>query len=109
MKSEHKAVSYYPDWKRFLEVQDVLFLGAHNSPDCCFNSGVRCIVKKLIRDKSESVVYRFMAVVQTGYAGFDKGNSVTEIPKCSVGKLSPQEYTSKPTLHRLNYHKADFL
>lgn len=77
--------------------------------DCCFKSGVRCIVKKLIRDKSESVVCIFMAMMQTGYAGFDKGNSVTEILKCSVGKLSPQGYTSKPTLHRLNYHKADFL
>lgn len=53
-----------------------------------------------------------MAMVQTGYAGFDKGNSVTEILKCSVGKLSmlsTQEYISKPTLLRLNYLQADFL
>lgn len=53
-----------------------------------------------------------MAMVQTAYAGFDKGNSVTEILKCSVGKLSilsTQEYTSKPTLLGLNYLKADFL
>lgn len=49
-----------------------------------------------------------MAMVQTGYAGFDKGNSVTEILKCSVGELSTQEYTSKPTLLRLNCLQADF-
>lgn len=44
-----------------------------------------------------------MATVQTGYVDFDKGNSVTEILKCSVGKLSvlsTQEHTSKPIVRK---------
>lgn len=50
-----------------------------------------------------------MVTMQTGYVGFDKDNSVTEILKCSVGKLSvlgTQEYTSKSTVLRLNYLPA---
>ena len=53
-----------------------------------------------------------MTTIQTGYVGFDKDNSVTEILKCSVGKLSvlgTQKYTSKSTVLRLNYLLADFL
>lgn len=53
-----------------------------------------------------------MATMQTGYVGFDKDNSVTDILKHSVGKLSvlgTQEYTSKSTVLRFNYLLADFL
>lgn len=53
-----------------------------------------------------------MAMMPTGYVGFDKDNSVTDILKCSVDKLSmlgTQEYTSKSTVLRLSYLQADFL
>lgn len=54
----------------------------------------------------------FMATMQTGYVGFDKDNSVTEILKRSVGQLGvlgTWEYRSKPTVLRLSYLQADIL
>lgn len=59
MKTEHKTLlATTQTGKGFKKY--MMFLGTHNSLDYCFKSGVRCIVKKLIRDKSESVVYRLV-------------------------------------------------